>query len=139
MAFTITEKCIGCTVCSKKCPVMAIEGEKKKRHTINKKRCVSCGVCQRVCPKDAVLDSAGKSGNKLPKSQWPKPRVNQSLCSACGICMDVCIFEVIKISYPTFKGDLKVFAYLDKPQQCVGCSQCEKMCPLGAIKMEVGQ
>ncbi|WP_026393824.1 4Fe-4S binding protein [Acetobacterium malicum] len=138
MAFTITENCIGCMACSKKCPVMAIDGEKKKMHIINEKRCVACGVCQRICPKGAVLDSVGSAGERLPKSQWPKPKVNQSLCSACGICMDVCIFEAIKISYPKFNGDLKVFAYLDEPEHCVGCSQCEKMCPLQAIKMEVG-
>ncbi|WKY48570.1 4Fe-4S binding protein [Eubacteriaceae bacterium ES3] len=68
-----------------------------------------------------------------------KPVVDRKLCSACGVCADVCIFDAIKISYPRFKGDLKVYAKLEEPNKCVGCNQCAVNCPLGAIKMEVKQ
>lgn len=137
MAFTITEKCIGCTACSKKCPVMAITGEKKQQHVINDKRCVACGVCQNVCPKGAILDEAGEVHAKIPKKEWPKPVISREECSACGLCMATCIFDALAISYPRFKGDLKVYAYLEKAENCVGCRQCEEACPLKAIKMEV--
>ncbi|MEG0376882.1 MAG: 4Fe-4S binding protein [Eubacterium sp.] len=137
MAFTITEKCIGCTACTKKCPVMAIAGERKKPHQINEKRCVSCGVCQNVCPKGAILDSDGHMNEKIPKEAWVKPVFDREACSACGICADICIFDALAISYPTFKGDLNVYAYLKDDTKCVGCRQCALVCPLNVIKMEV--
>ena len=47
-------KCRGCTLCAKKCPVNAIDGEVKKPHTINKNLCIRCGACSKVCPFGAV-------------------------------------------------------------------------------------
>ncbi len=48
------EKCRGCTLCTKKCPVKAIAGESKKTHIINKNICIRCGICSKVCPFGAV-------------------------------------------------------------------------------------
>lgn len=48
------EKCRGCTLCAKKCPVKAITGETKKTHIINKNICIRCGICSKICPFGAV-------------------------------------------------------------------------------------
>ena len=48
------EKCKGCTLCSKKCPVSAIMGKPKSPHYIIPDKCVSCGACFDVCPFKAV-------------------------------------------------------------------------------------
>ena len=48
------EKCRGCTLCAKKCPVKAITGETKKTHIIDKNICIRCGICSKVCPFGAV-------------------------------------------------------------------------------------
>jgi NADH-quinone oxidoreductase subunit F len=54
ISFSIDEqKCIGCMVCAKTCPVNAIEGEKKQPHRIIQEKCIRCGMCQEVCPKKA--------------------------------------------------------------------------------------
>jgi len=45
------EKCKGCGICLKSCPVDAISGEKKKLHSIDHSKCIKCGVCLEKCPK----------------------------------------------------------------------------------------
>jgi len=53
------EKCTGCTLCARKCPVNAIHGERKNVHILSQDRCIKCGECLRVCKFDAVLVSSG--------------------------------------------------------------------------------
>jgi NADH-quinone oxidoreductase subunit F len=48
------EKCEGCGLCKKVCPVSAIEGTVKKTHAINQDLCVKCGECRNTCAFDAV-------------------------------------------------------------------------------------
>jgi ferredoxin len=48
------EKCIGCSVCAKKCPTEAIIGSRKKPHFIVEDKCIGCGTCAEVCKFDAV-------------------------------------------------------------------------------------
>lgn len=44
------DKCEGCMICGRKCPVGAIQGTKKEPHTIDQERCIRCGTCLDVCP-----------------------------------------------------------------------------------------
>jgi len=48
------EKCTGCTVCAKNCPVNAISGERKKLHVIDTAICVKCSKCITSCNFGAV-------------------------------------------------------------------------------------
>ena len=45
------EKCKGCTICAKSCPVDAISGEKKQAHVVDQSECIRCGMCLEKCPK----------------------------------------------------------------------------------------
>ena len=48
------EKCRGCTLCVKVCPVSAITGKVKEIHEIDRDVCINCGACQEKCPFDAI-------------------------------------------------------------------------------------
>ena len=48
------EKCKGCGLCQKHCPVSAIEGEAREVRTINEETCIKCGTCLSKCPFHAI-------------------------------------------------------------------------------------
>lgn len=48
------EKCVGCTVCARNCPVTCISGVRKEPHEIDQSHCIKCGKCFEVCKFEAV-------------------------------------------------------------------------------------
>jgi Pyruvate/2-oxoacid:ferredoxin oxidoreductase delta subunit len=52
--FSITDKCIGCTICAQRCPADAIAMKPYQRHEIDPEKCIRCGTCKNVCPAEAV-------------------------------------------------------------------------------------
>jgi len=137
MAYLITESCTGCTACARLCPVFAISGERGTAHTINPVRCTNCGVCARVCPKGSICDETGAVPPRVPRKEWPKPVIDQTACSACRLCIETCNLDVLAVTLPQFRGDIRVFAECAAPEKCVGCGLCARACPLRLITMQV--
>lgn len=50
----VESKCIGCSACSRVCPVNAITGTIGKKYIIDKTKCINCGACFNTCKFKAI-------------------------------------------------------------------------------------
>jgi len=68
----LPEKCQGCGICLRNCPVSAITGGKRLVHVIDQEKCIKCGTCEDVCPPrfKAVTKI---SGEKIELPEKPIP------------------------------------------------------------------
>ncbi len=55
LQIVIEDGCIGCTACTRVCPVDAITGERKSPHVIDQEKCIKCGACIDKCPVKVIV------------------------------------------------------------------------------------
>ena len=70
--YILPEKCQGCLICLRNCPVEAISGDKRMVHVVDQDKCIRCGVCLEVCP-PKFSAVAKVSGEKIAVPDKPTP------------------------------------------------------------------
>ncbi|MDO8491227.1 MAG: NADH-ubiquinone oxidoreductase-F iron-sulfur binding region domain-containing protein, partial [Dehalococcoidia bacterium] len=71
--YILPDKCQGCQICLRQCPVEAIRGGKRMVHVIDQDVCTKCGTCLDVCPErfGAVAKVSGEAAPATPANPVP--------------------------------------------------------------------
>ena len=54
ITYSVTDDCIGCTLCAQHCPVDAIPMNPYSKHEIDTEKCIRCDACKKICPENAI-------------------------------------------------------------------------------------
>ena len=54
ITYSVTDDCIGCTLCAQHFPVDAIPISPYSKHELDAETCIRCDTCRKICPENAI-------------------------------------------------------------------------------------
>jgi len=135
--FILEEKCVGCTLCAKECPMAIIEGETRQPFRIfAAEECIDCSLCAWVCPAEAIVNQHGEIVPKLNKKDRPIAWVDEVGCTGCEVCLECCPVDAIdKVKAVDSSDSSPTQVCRVNVDKCISCSLCAVMCPWETISM----
>lgn len=139
--FIVEEKCIGCTLCAKECPMSIIEGEAKQAFRIfSPETCIDCSLCAWVCPANAIQNGYGEFVDKLKASERPVAWIDEEGCTGCEVCMESCPVDAIDKVRSVEPSDTSPTGVCRVDYDtCISCSLCAVVCPWDTISMALNR
>lgn len=96
--------------------------------------CTSCQLCVSQCPEKVLRPST-----KLETLMQPELNYSNGYCrTACTRCSEVCPAGAIKPLSKEEKTAISMGCAVVLKENCIGCGNCARHCPSGAIQMVDG-
>src|SRR3954453_1181996 len=79
----------------------------------------------------AIAEIGVSLEKKSHKALTQYPQIKPYLCIGCGLCIEACPEEKVI-------GLVNGIAHIIHGSRCIGAAECERACPVGAIKVGLG-
>ncbi len=134
---TVTESCVHCNVCSRVCPMDAIEPmDAIKEYTAKKSECTLCLECVEKCPKDALAFTQKDSPTFESRRTFLKAGAAAGAAVLLSPLLKGTVSAKSTLSVIRPPGALKEEKFLSV---CARCGECMRVCPSQGLRPVISE